>query len=124
MKEPYEKGVAIRSAPSFALGAAKDTVKRKQGYRWAGLLSFEKFQSGRRRCHLVRKATWPGAITQVPGQSCVVGDPKHAWKLHTREPGDLRDACRETTRLAGGRRRQPQGPSARLGGVGLCRSVC
>ena len=36
MKEPYEKGVAIHSAPSFALGAARWPVKRKQGYRWAG----------------------------------------------------------------------------------------
>src|SRR6266567_7470079 len=35
-KEPYEKGLAIRSAPSFALGAAKYPAKRKQGKRWAG----------------------------------------------------------------------------------------
>jgi hypothetical protein len=31
MKEPYEKGVAIRSAPSFALDVAKCLAKRKQG---------------------------------------------------------------------------------------------
>jgi hypothetical protein len=36
MKVPYEKGVAIRSAPSFALGAVKFSVKRKQGDRRAG----------------------------------------------------------------------------------------
>jgi hypothetical protein len=36
MKEPHEKRVAICSAPSFALGAAKRPVKRKQGKRWAG----------------------------------------------------------------------------------------
>ena len=36
MKEPHEEGVAIHSAPSFALGAAKRPVKRKQGKRWAG----------------------------------------------------------------------------------------
>ena len=36
MKNPYEEGVAIHSAPSFALGAARRTVKRKQGNRWAG----------------------------------------------------------------------------------------
>src|SRR5450432_1953109 len=36
MKEPHEKGLAIRSAPSFALGAVKFPVKRKQGKRWAG----------------------------------------------------------------------------------------
>ena len=31
MKEPYEEGVAIHSAPSFALDAMKCSVKRKQG---------------------------------------------------------------------------------------------
>src|SRR6266540_1517107 len=36
MREPHEKGLAIRSAPSFALGAVKCPVKRKQGKRWAG----------------------------------------------------------------------------------------
>jgi len=36
MKEPHEKGLAIRSAPSFALGAVRCPVKRKQGERWAG----------------------------------------------------------------------------------------
>src|SRR5215469_11709270 len=36
MQEPYEKGVAIRSAPSFALDVAKCPAKRKQGKRWAG----------------------------------------------------------------------------------------
>src|SRR5215467_1288518 len=36
MKEPYEKGVANRSAPSFALDVARRPAKRKQGKRWAG----------------------------------------------------------------------------------------
>src|SRR5258705_7333303 len=36
MKEPHEKGLAIHSAPSFALSAVKCPVKRKQGKRWAG----------------------------------------------------------------------------------------
>jgi len=36
MEEPHEKGVAIRSAPSFALDAVKCPAKRKQGKRWAG----------------------------------------------------------------------------------------
>jgi hypothetical protein len=39
---PYEKGVAIHSASSLALLPVRDTVKRRQRYRWAGLLSFEK----------------------------------------------------------------------------------
>ena len=37
MKEPYEKGVAIRSAPSFALGIARYPVKRKQGIGGVGI---------------------------------------------------------------------------------------
>lgn len=36
MQEPHEKGIAIHSAPSFALGAVRFPVKRKQGKRWAG----------------------------------------------------------------------------------------
>ena len=36
MQESYEKGVAIRSASSFASGAARYLAKRKQRYRWAG----------------------------------------------------------------------------------------
>jgi hypothetical protein len=36
MQEPYEKGVAIHSAPSFAVCAVRRTSKRKQGYRRAG----------------------------------------------------------------------------------------
>jgi hypothetical protein len=36
MKDSHEEGVAIHSAPSFALGVVRRTAKRKQGYRWAG----------------------------------------------------------------------------------------
>ncbi len=43
MKKPYEKGIANRSAPSFALGAAKYSVKRKQGYRRAGYRASKSF---------------------------------------------------------------------------------
>jgi hypothetical protein len=36
MEESYEKGVATRSASSFASDAARYLAKRKQRYRWAG----------------------------------------------------------------------------------------
>jgi len=36
MKDSHEEGVAIHSAPSFALCAARCAVKRKQGNRWDG----------------------------------------------------------------------------------------
>ena len=78
MKDPHEKGVAIHSAPSFALGTARCTAKRKQGNRWAGYGVFQNAQSGRRRCRTERKATRPWAVARVPGRSCVVVDPRHA----------------------------------------------
>lgn len=34
---------------------------------------------------------------RVSGRSCVVEGPRHAWKLHAREPGDLEDACWRST---------------------------
>jgi len=36
MKESYEKGVAIHSAPSFAMDVVRRAAKRKQGYKRAG----------------------------------------------------------------------------------------
>jgi len=51
MKVPYEKGVAIRSAPSFALGAVKCPVKRKQGKRWAGYRASKIYNQGAGRRH-------------------------------------------------------------------------
>ena len=36
MKEPYEKGEAIHSAPGFAVDIARCAAKGKQGHRWAG----------------------------------------------------------------------------------------
>ena len=91
MKEPYEKGVANHSAPSFAPGTARCTAKRKQGHRWAG---YRASKNCNQDADAVVKAegNMAGALTRVPGRSCVVVDPMHVWKLHAREPGDLGDA--------------------------------
>src|SRR5215471_20597212 len=80
--------------------------------------SFENVQSGRRRCYPMRKAIRPAALSRAAGRPCVVADPRHVWKLHAREPGDLGDAGSEHSRQAGGRRRKPYGPRARPRGVG------
>jgi hypothetical protein len=43
MKESYKKGESESIlAPSLAAGVARYQSKRRQGYRWAGRLSFEK----------------------------------------------------------------------------------
>jgi hypothetical protein len=43
IKEPYKKGESGSIlAPSLAASIARCWSKRRQGYRWAGRLSFEK----------------------------------------------------------------------------------
>jgi hypothetical protein len=43
MRESYRKGESESIlAPSLAAGIARCSSKRRQGYQWAGLLSFEK----------------------------------------------------------------------------------
>jgi hypothetical protein len=42
MKEPYRKGDSDFMASSLASDAARCRLKRRQRYRWARLLSFEK----------------------------------------------------------------------------------
>ena len=43
MKESYKKGESESIlAPSLAASIARCWLKRRQGYQWAGLLSFEK----------------------------------------------------------------------------------
>ena len=92
MKEPYEKGVAIHSAPSFALGAARCPVKRKQGKRWAGYRASKICNQGADAVTNSGRQHDQATLTRVPGRPCVVVDPMHVWKLHAREPGDLGDA--------------------------------
>ena len=47
MKESYEKGESESIlALSLAAGVVRCQPKRRQGYRWAGLLSFEKRLNG------------------------------------------------------------------------------
>ena len=91
MKEPHEKGLAICSAPSFALGAVRHPVKRKQGKRWAGYRASKMCNQGADAVTQAEGHT-SGALSRAPGRPCVVLDPMHVWKLHSREPGDLRDA--------------------------------
>src|ERR1700756_3007338 len=92
MQESYEKGVANHSAPSFALCIVRCTAKRKQGYRRAGYCTPKRCNQDADAFDLV-EGNMAGAISRVPCQSCVVEDPRHVWKLHAREPGDLGGSC-------------------------------
>ena len=98
-KKPHEKGIAIHSAPSFALGTVRCTAKRKQGNRRGGPLSSEKMQSGRRRLCNARKAKWAGTIARVPVRSGVVEDP-HRVAEHWKRFGSRISPLTHSPRLA------------------------
>ena len=59
-------------------------------------MSCDKIPSGCHRFKNGRGATRTGAIARVTARSGVVEDPRHTYKLHAREPGDLGDTCRPT----------------------------
>ena len=65
-----------------------------------------------------RYVTWAGAL-RAPVQFGIVEDPRHAYKLHAREPGNLGDTCGPTRLQVGGRRSRP---SRRLSGKAVARS--
>src|SRR5438874_13619812 len=104
MEESYERGVANHSAPvlRWAPRGARRSVNRGTGG-----LGIELRKDAIRTLTLLhwRKATRTGAPPRVSVRSCVIVDPRHVWKLHAREPGDLRDACRL---MAAGRRVKAQ----------------
>jgi hypothetical protein len=117
MKEPYEKGIANHSAPSFAASTARCSVKRKQGYGWAGYRASKNNNWGADAVVKV-EGNMERAESRALDQPRVVADPTHVQKLHAREPGDLGDVCTGTPRQTAGKRRLPHGPDARLRGVG------
>src|SRR4029077_1806795 len=120
MKESYKKGASDSIlALSLAGGIVRCRLKRRQGYRWAGRLSFEKTEH-QDADSLLRRGRQHGcfAITRASSRSCVVLEPAHAEKQHAREPGDLWSAwTRKGTRPVR-EGPKPHGGRARSGGVG------
>src|ERR1039458_4675659 len=104
MQESYEKGVAIRSASSFASGAARYLAKRKQRYRWAGYR----------------------ALKNCNQDADAVATPRSVLRSH-RPQTRLKASCTRTGRPpgrlgpnwveTGPRRRKPHGGYERSGGV-------
>ena len=125
MKESYRKGASDSIlALSLAGVIARCRLKRRQGYRWAGLLSFEKTEQ-QDADSLLRRGRQHGcfAITRASSRSCVVLEPAHAEKQHAREPGDLWSAsARKGTRPVR-EGAKPEGGRARSGGVGPHHSI-
>src|SRR5215471_18233747 len=101
MKEPYRKGEQrIHPGLESCRGHREVLLKRRQGYRWAGLLSFEK-------------------PMEQDADSVPVG---RKAKQHAREPGDLLHVLVKRSRPVR-EGHKPNGGRERTGEVGLCRST-
>lgn len=88
MKEPYEKGLASRSAPTPTPLTVTSWVWHGPGVHAGQLLSSEIITFACRPCPDMGKATRSPTLWRVDGRRGGVLDPVHVWKLQTREPGD------------------------------------
>ena len=117
MQESYEKGVATRSALSFALGAARYPAKRKQRYRWAGYRASKNCNQDADAVDLAGGNMTAGASAS---RRSVLRSRRPQTRLEAsctrtgRPPGRLGPNRVET----GPRRRKPHGGHVRSGGVG------
>ena len=117
MQESYEKGVAIRSASSFASGAARYLAKRKQRYRWAGYRASKNCNQDADAVDLAEGNMTEGASAS---RRSVLRSHRPQTRLEAsctrtgRPPGRLGPNWVET----GPRRRKPHGGYERSEGVG------
>src|SRR6266852_1128607 len=102
MKKSYEEGLAIHSALSFALGIARCTAKRKQGYRWAGYRAPKNCDQDADALNLA-EGNMTGGANASPWS--VLRSRRPQTRLETSCTRDLGDACWERRQQAGGRRR-------------------
>jgi len=88
MRVLYGEGLASHTGPESCAGAREGVGEALTGEGVGRVLSREITSPGCRRCTTKRKATSTVSIVREAGGPCAVGDPVHAWKLFTREPGD------------------------------------
>src|SRR6266702_8386476 len=89
MRESYREGVANHSGPEPCEGGGNVALEAlDRGICRLGIELRNLVASGSRRCQPARKATLRSHENASEAQSRGVEDPRHAEKLHAREPGD------------------------------------
>src|SRR5436190_2703587 len=105
MKESYRKGIANHPDPESCIGHRERAGEELTGAQAGRKSSCEiPHHPGCRRCSLVRKATTGRTIVRVRREPCAVLDPRHAWKLHAREPGGPSSIRRQGKEAGRGRK--------------------
>src|SRR6266702_245414 len=89
MRESYREGVANHSGPEPCEGGGNVALEAlDRGICRLGIELRNLVASGSRRCQPARKATLRSHDNASEARPRGVEDPKHAEKLHAREPGD------------------------------------
>jgi hypothetical protein len=93
MKEPYKKGVANHLGPESCVASRKAGREALTGVQ-AGWAIEPRNGAYFREPTLSSKAEGNrmGVASARRPSPCAVEDPRQAWKLHAREPGDPRGA--------------------------------
>jgi hypothetical protein len=82
-------------APSRASAVREDGGEASVGVHAGGVIEPRNLgRLGCRRCRLMRKATSLAALSRAVSGPHAVVEPRHAWSLRAREPGDLMAARR------------------------------
>jgi len=96
MKEPYGEGLASRTGPESCAVNREAGREALTGAHAGGVLSREMLGTqGADAVGVARKATLEKAILRAFSGPCEVEDPRHAWNLHAREPGDPTSARKQ-----------------------------
>jgi hypothetical protein len=94
MKEPYRKGIANHPGPESCEGSREAALEALTGVQagWVSSREIDLFQGA----DDVRQSgrQYGGRQYRETPSPCVVGDPRHAWKLYAREPGHPSSARR------------------------------
>jgi hypothetical protein len=90
MRVLYIEGVAIHGGPESCVGVREGVGEALTGGVWAGLLSREITNSGRRRSQTVRKATLLVALSRAADRPGAVEEPRHARRFSCARTGRSR----------------------------------
>ena len=96
MKESYGKGVASHSDPESCVASREAAIEALTGAHAGRVLSCEIIATGVPTSFSMAEGNTDGCVTASTRKTprSLRRDPRHAWKLHAREPGDPVDARR------------------------------
>ena len=88
MQEPYGEGLAGHTDPESCVASREAGREALTGAHVGGVLSREMSGNQVPTLFIRRESNTGGRVIASTHRACEVEDPRHAWNLHAREPGD------------------------------------